>query len=493
MPTPFSIADLTYLAPWLIVSASALVVLMADVFAGRPARRTYAGVLALVGLLLAAASMLSTWGLAPEPVFSGYAVADDFGRFFTLVFLGATAFAVLLGMGYFEEHGLQRGEFYALTLMSLSGMILMGMAGDLLTFFVGLEVMSVAVYALAAYQRHESRSVEAALKYFLMGSFATAFLLYGMALVYGATGSTSLKVIAEFARVQGASSLYLVVGMVLVLIGMAFKVAAVPFHMWTPDAYEGSPTPVTAFMAAAVKAAAFAAFVRVFATAFFPLKLGPMGWYNLIYLIAIVTMTWGNLAALVQDNVKRMLAYSSIAHAGYILVGFLTITQNPKTSGAATVLFYLIAYAIMNFGAFGIVTLLGRRGDENLDLTKGWSGLGLRFPAIGAAMALFMFSLAGMPPTIGFTAKFYVFREAVDQGLIILAVIGVLNSLISAYYYLRVVVHLYMQPMGEKRVQPLSLLPVQIALMLLVAATLYFGILPGDLLTSAQTAVLSLF
>ncbi len=494
MQISFNPADLSHMLPWIIVVIFAMAVLLIDVVANKETDRAYAGWLTLAGLGCAFALNLWQWGQPSVAVFSNMAVVDRFGLFFNGVFLAAAALSTLLGMTFFKEHGLHRGEFYALMLMSVAGMMLMGMVNDLLMFFVALEVMSIPVYVLAAYQRHLNQSIESALKYFLMGAFSTAFLLMGIAFTYGAVGNTNLINIMEFIKSNGiAGAPLLPLGMVFVLVGFAFKAALVPFHMWTPDVYEGAPSPVTGFMAAAVKAAGFAAFVRVFITAFYFLKLGDFGWYNLLWVVAVATMTLGNFAALVQDNVKRMLAYSSIAHAGYLLVGFLTITQSPENNGAASLLFYLLVYTFMNLGAFGVVILFGKRDQENLLVSKGWGGIGLRAPFLGVAMTIFMLSLAGIPPTAGFMAKFYIFKSAIDQGLVVITVLAVLNSLISVYYYLRILVFMYMVPETENAVQPSLALPATLAVVSAVIVTLGLGILPGSMLTYAQQAVQSLF
>ncbi len=495
MPIVFTPADLMHVLPWIVVVAFAIAVPVLDVFAHAETNRAYAGYLALVGIGAAFALTLWQWGAPPTSAFGGMLRVDAFGLFFNALLLAAAGVTVLLGIGFFHEHGLHRGEFYGLLLMALSGMMLMGMASDLLAFFVALELMSIPIYVLAAFQRHLNQSVEAALKYFLMGAFSTAFLLFGIAFVYGAVGATGYDAVMQFIAAKGVTgSAFLPLGMIFILIGFAFKVAAVPFHMWTPDVYEGAPTVVTGFMATAVKAAAFAAFLRLFITVFYDMKLVGFGWFHILWVLAVATMTLGNLTALMQDNIKRMLAYSSIAHAGYLLVGFLSITRSPDNNGAASLLFYLVAYAAMNLGAFGVVILAGRRDKENLLVSKGWAGFGFRAPALGVAMTIFMLSLAGVPPTAGFMGKFYVFKSAIDQGLVLIAVIGVINSLLSVYYYLRILVFMYMKPAEEgAELAPLRSMPVQVAVVIAVVATLQLGLLPSSFLVAAQTAVRSLF
>jgi NADH-quinone oxidoreductase subunit N len=342
-------------------------------------------------------------------------------------------------------------------------------------------VMSVAVYVLAGIQRQSLRSNEAALKYFLLGAFATGFLLFGIALVYGATGTTRLDLIAErvSSAATGENRALLLPGIVLLLVGFGFKVAAVPFHVWTPDVYEGAPTSVTAFMAVGVKAAAFAAFGRVFLSSLAPVA---NDWRWLVAVLAIATMTLGNLLAISQSNIKRMLAYSSIAHAGYLLIA---LVAGGKDGGSA-LLFYLLAYALMNLGAFAVVIALARRGDASDEIDR-FAGLGFRHPLLAGAMAAFLLSLAGVPPFVGFAGKLYLFRAAVSEGWIVLAVIGVLNSVLSAYYYIWVIVVMYMRE-GEETPPELSARPyVATAIGLALAGTLVVGVFPGPFLALART------
>ena len=357
-------------------------------------------------------------------------------------------------------------------------MILLASSTDMIMIFLGIEIVSICLYVLAGIRRGNLASNEAALKYFLLGAFATGFLLYGMTLVYGSTGSTNLFEIADFVKnPEAQSNPLLLMGLVLLIIGFGFKVASVPFHMWAPDVYQGAPTPVTAFMAVGPKAAAFAAFFRVFAEAF-P-EMAP-SWEVLLSSIAVLSMFFGNLGAIMQTNIKRMLAFSSISHAGYILMA--VIAKN--SLGASSLLFYMLAYAFTTFGIFGIVILLGRKGEENLEI-ENYSGLAYKHPIIALSMTVFLLSLAGLPPFAGFIAKFYIFSAAVQEGLITLVIIAVLNSAISFYYYLKVVVFMYMkEPEAEFRISltPLTLFVVFVG----VIATVSLGIFPGSIIALAS-------
>jgi NADH-quinone oxidoreductase subunit N len=364
-------------------------------------------------------------------------------------------------------------------------MVLMATATDLIVIFLGLEVMSVAAYVLAGIWRGQLRSNEAALKYFLLGAFATGFLLFGIALVYGATGSMTLEPIARhLARAGSDQRTWLIAAMALLIVGFGFKVAAVPFHVWAPDVYEGAPTAVTALMAVGVKAAAFAAFVRIFLH-----TLGQLSadWSGVLWVLAALTMTVGNVTALLQRNIKRMLAYSSIAHAGYLLVGMVAGGE----LGGSALLFYLIAYALMTLGAFAVVMAIGRRGapNENID---DYAGVGFRSPFLGLAMAIFMLSLAGIPPLVGFIGKFYIFSAAVKSGYVGLAVIGVLNSVVSVYYYVGVLVKMYMVEGGVDVARPSSRPYLFATLLFTVAGTVAFGIFPSALFELARQSFLAL-
>jgi len=416
---------------------------------------------------------------------AGSLAADGFALFFQAILLCAAIAVVLLSPGYLRENGLERGEYYALVLFSLVGMLGLASTVELVSMFVALEIMSIALYALAGLRRGRVESQESALKYFVTGSFSSAFFLYGVALLYGATGSTALERVARgLASTTPEQGGLAILGTAMLLVGFAFKVASVPFHMWAPDVYEGAPTPVTGLMAAGVKAAAFGALLRVFGVALPSLALH---WQPLIAVLAAITMVVGNLAALAQGNLKRMLAYSSIAHAGYLLTALVAA---PGLAGEA-MLFYLVAYAAVNLGAFGVVSALSRDGREPL----GWqdlAGLSERRPAVSAALAVFLVSLTGIPVTAGFVGKFYLFNAAVAAGWVWLAIVGVLMSVVSAYYYLRVVVAMYMsEPLGEDRWAPVS--PASaFALAVTVGIALLLGVWPAPFLHYARVAARSL-
>jgi NADH-quinone oxidoreductase subunit N len=483
----FSLADLAALSPELLLSGGALLLMLSEAFL-RGERRGYQ---AVATAAIAAAALVAFVAQADAPVralFGGFAVADRFA-----LFVGATVCAglfatALLGAGFLRARSAERGEFYALCLLAAVGMCLLARANDLVFVFIALEVMSVSTYPLAGYLRQGARSTEAAFKYFVLGAFSSGLFLYGTALCFGATGQTSLSRIAG----AGGGGTLLVAGLVLVLAGLAFKVAAVPFHMWAPDVYEGSPTPVTAFMAVGVKAAAFAVLLRVLLTGFgAPGLAGPATWQPLIEALAILTMVGGNLLALTQRNVKRMLAYSSVAHAGYLLVavvaGALPTNRGEAISG---LLFYLAAYTATTVGAFaGLSALETLAGDatQPWDLDR-FAGLAKRRPWAAAAMALLMLSLAGVPPTAGFMAKLLVFRAAVDAGLVPLAIVGVLSALIGMYYYLRVVLVMYMQPAPEGALPPPSNWPTDFVLAGSALAVLLVGLGPGWLAAAAAAA-----
>jgi NADH-quinone oxidoreductase subunit N len=382
-----------------------------------------------------------------------------------------------------EREGCNHGELYPLILFTVVGMMLMASGTDLMTIFLGLEVMSVSLYVLAGFNRANKKSNEAGLKYFLLGAFSTGFLLYGMALIYGATGTTRLYKIATIVgqMTLPSANILLVAGMLLMMTGFAFKIAAAPFHMWTPDVYEGAPTPMTAFMSAGPKAAGFAALMRIFLLALPTLQIE---WSQVLWVMAVLTMTVGNITALRQDNIKRVLAYSSIAHAGYALVGFAA----GNGTGTAGILFYMLSYAFMNIGAFAIVILVSKKGETNGNVSD-FAGLGFKRPVLAVVMTLFLFSLAGIPPAAGFIGKFYLFAGAVQKGYIWLAIIGVLNSAASAYYYLRIMVYMYMKEPTEEFDWVKVTAPVTLALIIAAAGTLIPGIVPSFLLQFAQMAV----
>jgi NADH-quinone oxidoreductase subunit N len=470
------------LGPLLVLSLGVLLLLLLE-FA--PARSGVRGAVVSLLTLAAAGFALLRAGDAKRSLFEGMFVHDGFTAFFTLLFLGIAALAVLQSWDYLRRTRLQQTEFYVLLLSATIGMILMAASTDLITIFLGLELMSLALYVLVGFRRSQLESSEGALKYFLLGAFASGFLLYGIALLYGATGTTQLARMADF---LGDSTLprnpLLLVGALLLFVGFAFKVAAVPFHMWTPDAYEGAPTTVTGYMSAGAKAAAFAALLRVLL-----LALGDIGreWAPMLSWIAVLTMTVGNVTALLQTNLKRMLAYSSIAHAGYVLIAVVA----GGNDGGSAALFYLVVYSLMNLGAFGLLAILGREGEERVQLSD-VAGLGFRQPFLALAMTVFMLSLGGIPPTAGFMGKVYVFGVALKAGLVPLVVVGVLNSVVSIYYYLRVTVAMYMQ---EAQGEPTTVswaVPSTIAIVVALALTLWWGVQAQALLDQAQRSVLGL-
>ena len=470
--------------PELLVVGTALFVLFLDVVIPEENRR----VLCWVSFFGVAIALFSVFAMGPGRIdgFSGMVSHDGLGAFFDMVILAACALTLLMATGYSDWEGTHKGEFYSLLLLSTSGMMFMAKGTDLMTVFLGLETMSIPIYVLVGFHRRRISSIEGAFKYFLLGAFASGFLLYGIALLYAASGTTKIPVLATmlYDPRLAASPLFLA-GVGMLLVGFGFKVSLVPFHMWTPDAYEGAPTVITAFMSAAVKAAAFAALIRVLLTALPGMQ--PHLW-KALWVLAVLTMTVGNLSALWQDNLKRLLAYSSIAHAGYVLVGLVS----GDVLGGQASLFYLLVYAFMNLGAFGVVILLAQKEDAGYDI-RHLAGVGFRYPALGALLTLFLVSLGGIPPTAGFVGKFYLFSAAVKNGYIWLAVIGVLNSAASIYYYLRIVVYMYMRPAEDEAPVPRPpRTAFSLALCVAAAAVLILGIVPGDLLALAERSVLSI-
>ena len=464
--------DLIALAPVLVLSVFAMGVLVLDLWAGK--NKTLLMFVSLVGLLMTA---ISAFAKHPIPAFAftdSYTV-DHLSLFFICIFTLSSALTILLSSEYNEREGIKAGEYYSLILFCTVGMILLASSTDMIMIFLGIEIVSICLYVLAGIKRDNPASNEAALKYFLLGAFATGFLLYGMTLVYGSTGSTNLFKIAEFVKSDSAqSNPLLLMGIVLLVIGFGFKVAAAPFHIWAPDVYQGAPTPVTAFMAVGPKAAAFAAFFRIFSEAV-P-DLAP-SWEILLCTIAVLSMVVGNLGAIMQTNIKRMLAFSSISHAGYLLIA---VIAKSSLSGSS-LLFYMLSYAFTTFGAFGIIILLGQKGEENLEL-ENYSGLAYKHPLMALSMTVFLLSLGGLPPFAGFVAKFYIFSAAIEEGFVTLVIIAVLNSAISFYYYLKVVVFMYMkEPAGEFQI---SLTPMTLFVVILgLIGTIQLGIFPDTIIS----------
>jgi NADH-quinone oxidoreductase subunit N len=469
--------------PALILAGTAMLVMLADVLIDGPEREALAAV-GILGCVAAAGAAVTLWvGAVDIGGFQDTLRADRYALFFTLLLCAGSALVLLMSVDYLRTTPLPPGEYYALVLLSTCGMVFMAAANDLIVVFLALEIMSVAVYVLVGLLRRDIRSNEASLKYFLLGAFASGFLLYGIAFFYGATGSTRLDVIGQVIARDGVRP-FTLLGIAFLLVGFGFKVAMIPFHVWMPDVYEGAPTVVTGFMAGGVKAAAFAAFARVFLAA---LASVAASWTGVLWVLAALTMTVGNVTAVSQKSVKRMLAYSSIAHAGYALVGLVTATK----AGGAALLYYLVVYTFMNLGAFGVLIALGRRGEPNEQLSD-FAGVGWRHPVLGLSMALFMLSLAGIPPTAGFAGKFYLFSAAIDAGYVGLAVVGVLNSLVSVYYYLGVLVQMYMAE-GTATVDPPASRPYLLATILIAGlATVLLGVFPAGPMELARVSFLSL-
>lgn len=472
--------DFQWLGPEIVLTIGALVVLLVGAFV-KGGGATASSVLTLIMSLMGLYFAKGLWG-AHVSLFSGLYVIDPFGTFFKFVILVILALVTVISRRYMEREGQPAGEYYALMALGALGMMCMVSSNHFITIFIGLEVMSLAIYVLCGLFRESVRSVEASLKYFLLGAFATAFLLYGMALTYGSTGLLDVTQLGAY--VQGAgfkATPMLLMGMAFLIVGFGFKIASVPFHMWTPDVYEGAPTSITAFMATGVKVAAFAAFLRVFYIAFYSFI---PEWSAVLWFLAAITMTVGNILALVQSNLKRLLAYSSIAHAGYILVAFVTGDKLLSSS----ILFYLLAYAFMNIGAFTVIILLGRKGEENEDIDS-YAGLAARHPFIALCMSIFLLSLTGIPPLAGFMGKFYVFSAAIKTHYYWLAVIGMLNSAVAAFYYLRVLMYMYFRD-PLKDIGRIEMAPAYIVVMLIsVAALIYIGIFPREFLLIAEKSV----
>jgi NADH-quinone oxidoreductase subunit N len=481
------------LSPLMMIALGALLLMLAEAFSKR---RQGLALGATIVFFAALAMTASVWFYGVETIQGLDAVApwilvDRFSLFFDGVLCLGGALAALLAGGYLPEHDLERGEFYALLLFATFGAMMVAHAGDLLTVFLGLETMSIGAYAMTAFRRTSPRSAEGALKYFLLGSFAAALLLYGFALLYGVTGNTDLAGIGEAIK-AGVKTPMLVIALVLVLAGLVFKVSAVPFHMWTPDAYEGAPTPATTYMAVVVKSGAFAMMLRVLLGAFAdPASMSwSTGWPPVLAWIAVLTMTVANLVAGRQESVKRMLAYSSIAHAGYVLVGVVACMRAPQ-QGQAAVMFYLLTYTVSTAGAFGALILCGRRGAEAVSY-EDLAGIGRRHPGAALPFALFLVSLAGIPPTAGFFGKWFIFRAAMDSGFTLLVVIAFVNSVIGAYYYLRVLVYMYMREpaAGAPIATPMRSGYVNAALLVSAILVVALGLLPSTSLDVAIKAAM---
>jgi NADH-quinone oxidoreductase subunit N len=481
------------LSPLLVIAVGALALMMAEVFSKQRNGLALGStvIFATAGAFAGAIWLFGVENLEEASALTPWLITDRFTLFFDMVLCLGGALASLLAGGYLPEHKLERGEFYSLLLFSTFGAMMLAGSGDLLTVFLGLETMSLGAYALTAFRRSSPRSMEGALKYYLLGSFAAAILIYGFALVYGATGHTDLVGIAQAMAAGKAEMPLMLVALALIFVGLVFKVSGVPFHMWTPDAYEGAPTPATTFMAVAVKSGGFAMMLRVLLSVYGdPQSMSwSTGWPPAMAMVAVLTMTVANLVAGRQESVKRMLAYSSIAHAGYILVGVVA-TMRSQTNATSAVMFYLLTYTVSTAGAFGALILCGSRGAEAVSY-EDLAGLGRRHPAAALPFALFLLSLAGIPPTAGFFGKWFIFRAAIDGGFYALTIIAFLNSVIGAYYYLRVLVFMYMREpaAGAPVATPMKSGYVTAALLLSAILVIALGLAPtGSLNMAIQAA-----
>jgi NADH-quinone oxidoreductase subunit N len=472
--------DLYSVLPVIVLSVVGIAIMVLEPFLPTRARSGL-GWLAFAGTLAAGLAIIPMQG-RPGTAYSNLWIVDEYSIFFHALFIFIAAMTTLISIDYLRRENMNHAEYYALLLFATAGMLVMAGSNELMMVFIGLEILSIATYVMAGFRRTDLRSNESALKYFLLGSFASAFFLYGVALIFGATGSTNLISISAALTQAGIQPGLVYLSAALLLVALCFKVAVAPFHIWAPDVYEGAPTPITGFMSVGPKAAGFAVLFRVFVTAY-PLIEGR--WTEVMGVLAAVTMILGNVIAIVQPNIKRMLAYSSIAHAGYIAVAF---TAN-SSRGSSAALFYTLAYAAMNLGALTIVTILGRAEDAKVQLAD-YAGLAAKRPVLAALLSLFLLSLAGVPGTAGFAGKFFIFRSAVESNLVWLAVIGVLTTVVSFYYYLYVIVQMYMRDPHEEftdaRVSPALIAALGVA----AFGTLYLGILPGRVLEWTAAAAL---
>jgi len=472
--------------PELIVAVAGIVVMLYDSFF--PKQRSVTGAISLIGLVLSGIALATMWGgNSPASGWNGMIAHDNLRLSFSFVFLFVTAMTVLISTVWVERENVPVGEYHSLLLFATFGMMMMSAGNDLVIIFLGLETLSIATYVMAGLRKGDLKSNESSMKYFILGSFASAFLLYGMALIYGATGSTGLTQIAEKVANPNFPAL-LLVGGAMMIIGFGFKIAMAPFHVWTPDVYEGAPTPVTGFMAAGPKAAAFASFLRIFVLGL-PLIAGAQAsaslhatWITALTVMAMITIVVGNVAAIMQNNVKRMLAYSSIAHAGYALVGFvgagMAKSVQARDAAIAAVAFYLLSYAVTNLGAFAIVTLLAQKNDRRTEFDD-YNGIGFKSPVLAFSLTLFMLSLFGLPLTAGFMGKVLVFRPALEAGntlITILVVVAVINSAISAYYYLRLVIVMFFRERTTQWHEPKMPMSMAVAILITVLGVLYFGV-----------------
>jgi NADH-quinone oxidoreductase subunit N len=499
MQLSFVLPDLDWwaVAPVLAITLTGCLVMLVDLIAPRREGQGHLALLSIAGLIVTAVLSVALWDYDSADAFAGMVAADNLTQFFTVLFCAIVAVTILLSHDQMPREDFHPGEYYTLLLFSAAGMILMASAADLIMVFLGLELLSICLYIMAGFSRRHLESEEASIKYLLLGAFASGFLLYGIAMIYGTTGSTNLSCVAQALGQTGAASsavtcgatplvagqipVMMLAGIGMLIVGLGFKAALAPFHMWTPDVYEGAPTAVTAYMSVAAKAAAFASIMRIFLFAF-PSLIAD--WSGMLGVIAVITMVVGNTIAISQQNIKRMLAYSSIAHAGYILVAVVAGNQ----LGAQSVLFYTVAYTLMNLGAFAVVILLGRRGEDNV-LLSDYAGLGYRQPLLGILMTIFMLSLAGIPPTAGFVGKFFIFRAAIDAQQYGLAVLGILASVISVYFYIRVIYLMYMveptRELGQLQRAPW----VSFAAGIAALGVVLLGLFPDVILSAARWSV----
>jgi NADH-quinone oxidoreductase subunit N len=476
-------ADFVAITPLLVVTLSACAVLLAEAYR-RPGEEVPHGLLGGIGLVGAIAASVFLW--KRDMIGFGVIVIDHYSLFFYILICGIGLLTILLSSGTAGRDRLPLGEYNALMLFSIVGMMMMASTRDLLIIFIALEIMSLGVYVLTGIKRTSEAGAEAAFKYFVLGAFSSAFFLYGIAFAYAVAGTTKLDELGM--RIASSSinpSVLVILAMVLLLVGFAFKISAVPFHMWTPDAYEGAPTLVTGFMSTAVKAAAFAAFLRVFLSALEPLHVH---WAPVLSALAALTMIVGTIVGVSQTSVKRMLAYSSIAHGGFLLVGLIAASA----PGKASILFYLVAYAVTNLGAFGVLAALSS-ADRPHDDVRDFAGLWQERPGLAALLTVFLLSLGGFPPTVGFVAKWYIFGAALQKGMFALAILGVLTSVISVFFYLRIVVMMYMTESRETGPRPVASRLALAGMLIALIAVFYLGVMPGQLIAIAADSVASIF
>ena len=479
--------NLGLLAPEISLAGTAIVVILLDLIIQR---KGWLVAVSLAGIVVSASFTLAMWGSNPQAIFNNMLAVDSFALFFKLLFLGITALVILISVDYVSKFAHFQGEYYALVLLSALGMMLMAATAELISLYISLELASISLYALVGFLK-DTKSTEASLKYLLLGAVASAVLLFGMALVFGFTGKTQLGEIAQAIQVMSPQTVLaspgLILGIVLLIAGFGFKIASVPFHMWVPDVYEGAPTPITAYLSVGSKAAGFAIILRVFFSAFALPQWLSLDWGLIFAVLSAIAMTLGNLAAIPQTTIKRMLGYSSIAQAGYLMVGLATVGLSPATDviGRSTILFFLASYSLTNLGAFTAIIAISSKLDS--DLITDYSGMIKRAPLLALGLSLCLISLIGMPPAAGFMAKFYIFGGAVQHGLLWLVVVAVLNSVISAYYYLRVVKVMWLgEPASEEKVPSSGSLRLALALSCL--GVLLLGIIPGFAMKLAEFA-----